>query len=238
MDGEPSPQVAFDQYPNLQTQALAEFRDGVLDVLRSIEITIQSTFYSINEATPPANCTKIDLVSVRDFLDEWVLKHDFQTASFAPELTKNFRKLVQIIHNSNELYDKNKPEIEKIKSLETYFGEVRLLQIEVVRELEEAEKPTGDAHSLPPFESIFQKPLKFLGKISKIAEQLEQFPLLYAINGQNVDDWVAAGLTCRRPFKNVSDATAKLIDHFVDLEADLEDFEGVDYTAQNNAMVS
>lgn len=224
-------------HPSPFGPALAGFREGVLDVLRSIEITVHSTFHSIDEAEPPANCTKVDLISIRAFFEDWVLKPDFQTAAFAPELAKHLGRLGELVTTSHELYGKNKPEIEKIKSLESYFQSVRALQDAALAELDAAERQPAAPDALPPFDALFQKPLKFLDKMAQIAAQLEQFPLLYAINGRNVDAWVAAGLSSRRPFKNVSDATAQLIDHFLDLESDLEEFKDADFAARSQALV-
>lgn len=233
------PKVAFDSFPQPVTIELGQYKNESIDVLGSIETEVRQLFFSINEAEPPNNSSKIDLIEINEFIIEWVLKPEFKASAFAFELSKNIGRLNAIIMSSKELYEKNKPEIEGIKQLDSYYQQVQVFETEIAAELSAAERSVTNSQSLPNFEQLFQKPLKYLGRIAKIAHTLERFPLLFAISADNVEQWVSQGLKSPpKLFRNINDASMKLVDNFIDLEADLDGLVDHDFSNADAGMVT
>lgn len=236
-----SPQNAiplnFKSYPHNLSSRFAQFENNTIDVLQSIEVNIQTLFFEINEVQPSSTCTKIDIIAIQEFMHEWVVKPEFKAFAFESELMTHFYKLNKLIENSRELHDKNKPEIEKIKIVDTYYGLVLLFQNEIKAEFLQSEKLVTIDSALPSFETLFQKSVKYLSKIVKIMSHIENFRLLSAINAENVDIWVDQGIVCLQKFRNISDATVQLIDNFLDLESDLKFVKECDFAVNDDKVV-
>lgn len=240
--------VAFDEYTGLRKRnysicdhgfgsKLAIFGNNALDILQSIELDIQQIFFEINESETASSCTRIDIIKIDQFFSEWVNKPEFKAFPFEAEIRKNTKKLREIIQNSRDLYSLNKPEVEKIKIVQSYFEKMSVFQVEIKKEFQEIEKSFTIESDFPVFEKIFQKSVKFLTKVSKLVSRIRKFKLLFAVNSENVNTWVESGLISTRKFKNMTEATAQLVDNFVDLEGDIKIVDECSFEENDDKVV-
>ena len=216
----------------------AQFQNNTVDVLISIEMNVKNFFFKINESEPINKTTRVDLISIHEFMRDWVNKPEFKAFAFQSEIENNCSKLKQLIENSRETSAKNKPEIEKIKLVENNYEKIKLFSAEIKKELAEIEKSFDLDNNWPDFENVFQRAIKYLSKVSKIMSRLAKFEFLYSIDGSNIDQWIEDGYICTGKFRNISDATTQLIENFYDLEKDIEHVEKIDYKINEKLNVN